>query len=77
MKELDELLDAIDAFSKAHDMSATRFGRLCMNDTDFVHSLRRGDRAPHLRTIYKVREFIADFDKPKRRRKRPLAELAA
>lgn len=52
------LIDEIEAFLKAREMSATAFGRLALNDPPFVAQLRAG-RDVKESTIERVRAFIA------------------
>lgn len=52
------LLAEIEAFRARRGITATEFGILALNDGKFVGDLNRG-RIPSLRTIDKVRDFIA------------------
>lgn len=74
--EARKFLASIEAFCAEHGMPVTTFGRLALSDFAFVSRLRAG-RSPSLRTVGRCLEFMADYGKPKKRRKRPLAELAA
>jgi hypothetical protein len=56
----DEFLAEVDAFLLEAEMEPATFGRAALNDPSFVLDLRR-DRSPNLRTIEKVRAFIAEF----------------
>ena len=50
----------IEAFLAAHEMAATRFGELAMNDRHLVRQLREGHRLwPE--TEAKVRRFMATY----------------
>ena len=53
------LVDAIDAFIEAHQMSPITFGRKAMNDPHFVRDVKAG-RDLKLSTVDKVRSFMAD-----------------
>lgn len=53
----DEFLQEIEAFLRAHAMSAGRFGVLAMNDSGFVHRIRDG-KDVRLKTMDKVRDFM-------------------
>ena len=50
----------IDSFLAAHQLEPATFGRQALNDPNFVSDLRAG-RSPNLRTIERVREFIAAY----------------
>lgn len=53
----DSFLVEIEAFLKRADMSATAFGVAAVRDPNFVKDLRDG-RAPSLRLVERVHEFI-------------------
>lgn len=57
---MDRLLKDIEAFIAARRMSATEFGRQALNDSDFVHGLRRG-RDVRLSTVERVRDFMTAY----------------
>lgn len=54
-----ELLDAVEAYLRDTDMSATVFGKLVLNDPRFVHELREG-REPRQRTMQRVVQYMRD-----------------
>ncbi|MCU0949068.1 MAG: hypothetical protein MUF47_12585 [Porphyrobacter sp.] len=54
-----ELLDHIEAFMAANDISASRFGVLAMNDKNFVRDLRAGQRRLLMETAQRVRDFMS------------------
>lgn len=54
-----EFLSEIEAFLLAQGMEASGFGRDALNDPNFVSDLRAG-RAPNLRTIERLRQFMAE-----------------
>jgi hypothetical protein len=43
-------------------MKHSKFGILAINDGNFVGDLRRGKRSPTLRTIERVRKFMASHE---------------
>mgnify|MGYP001328548685 CR=1 FL=1 len=55
-----KLLEKIEAFLKAHDMSATAFGIKALNDPPFVQQLRNG-RDPKLSTAERCEVFMASY----------------
>lgn len=54
------LLDEIEAFLEAKDMSATAFGIKALNDPPFVAQLRAG-RDIKMSTADRVREFMREY----------------
>lgn len=58
------LIRTIEKFLRAHDMAATKFGRLAAHDPRFVLDLRMG-RIPRADTEARVRPWMADY-KPHR-----------
>ena len=48
----------VEAFLSQHSFEAATFGRKALNDPSFVNDLREG-RSPTLKTIEKVRDFMA------------------
>lgn len=60
MEGMETLLEDIAGFIQAHDMSERRFGELALNDTRFLWGLRNG-RSPSLRTVDKLRRFMAAY----------------
>lgn len=55
-----DILSAIEAYLKRTGMAATRFGTLAVKDGNFVGRLRRDPKGVTLRTVEKVRKFMAD-----------------
>lgn len=53
------LIDEIDAFVIASGMKETTFGRLAVNDGKFVARLRAKPLNVTLRTVKRVRRYIA------------------
>lgn len=76
MNEQAKFLAEIEAFMDRHDMLATDFGRRALKDFAFVSRMRAG-RNPSLRTVSRCRQFMHDYERAKKRRKRPLAQAAA
>ena len=60
-----ELLAEIEAFRALTGINKTTFGRRVLRDGNFVSRLEAG-RAPTLKTIDKVRQFIARNSKAAR-----------
>lgn len=54
------LLQQIEAFLKAHSMSATAFGTKSLNDPPFVQQLRDG-RDVKMSTVEKVQTFMREW----------------
>ena len=54
---LDPILDTIELFLRASDMSASAFGIEVMGDPGLVYELRRG-REPRRATRARIRAFI-------------------
>lgn len=52
------LLEEIDAFCAAVEMTPTEFGKSALGDTAFVHQLRRDGREPRRKTVERVRAFM-------------------
>ena len=61
----EEFATEIEAFLERHVMDPTTFGRLALGDPSFVFDVR-GGRAPNLRTIERVRGFMAETRKAAR-----------
>lgn len=53
----DDFLAEVETFLGEFSMDASAFGREALKDPNFVFELR-GDRAPNVRTIERVREFM-------------------
>lgn len=69
MSTREQLLREIEAFLADTGMSAGRFGQSTVGDRAFVGTLRRG-RDPMLRTVDRIRAFIAAERGKKRRPKK-------
>lgn len=67
MNSTDALLGEIDAFLQRNGMTQTAFGQEAMNNSSFVRQLREG-RGVTLRTLDRVRAFMAEWEGGKRRR---------
>lgn len=65
MTDRDTLLREIEAFCQRTGMAPTRFGREALNDGHFVRRLREGGNIT-LRTVERVRAFMAARDAPRR-----------
>ena len=70
MNSAQILLQEIDAFLGRTGMTPTRFGQEVMNNSSFVRQLRRGGSVT-LRTVDKVRSYMAASEQAERKRKRP------
>lgn len=55
------LIRTVEKFLRAHDMPATKFGRLAAHDPRFVLDLRMG-RMPRERTEARILAFMAGFE---------------
>ncbi len=64
----DDLIKEIDAYLARSGMNATEFGVAVLNDTAFVHRLRRG-KDVRVATVEKVRKWMADHPLARRHRK--------
>lgn len=53
-----ELISKIEAFLMRAEMSPTAFGKKALGDPNFVSDMREGSRAPNIRTIQAIEEFI-------------------
>jgi len=54
------LIRSIEKFLRAHDIAATKFGRLAVQDPRFVFDLRNG-REPRAETEARIRAFMAGY----------------
>lgn len=61
MRMVAEFLADIDTFLARSGMSATAFGKVAVGDPNFVNDVRTG-RAPSLRLVERVYEFIRSHD---------------
>lgn len=68
MNSAQDLLREIDAFLERSGKTQTAFGIETMNNSSFVRHLRQGGSVT-LRTVDKIRKFIADHDAAERKRK--------
>lgn len=59
-KAVREIVKEINGFLGDFEMSPSTFGREALNDSTFVHQLRAGERSPSLRTVERIRKFMAD-----------------
>ena len=59
----NDLLKEVEAFVRADGMAETSFGRLALNDGNFVSRLRRGGGIT-ARTVERVRVYLADNGAP-------------
>jgi hypothetical protein len=57
-----QLLADIRAFLEHHGMAPSRFGRLAVNDKNFVRDLEAGNRRLLIQTESRVRRFIDEFN---------------
>ena len=57
---LESFLADVEDFLSEWSMEASLFGRNALKDPNFVFDLRKG-RCPNLRTIERVRAFMAGF----------------
>ena len=55
------LIRKVEKFLRAHDMPATKFGRLAAGDPRFVLDLRMG-RIPRARTEARILGWMADHE---------------
>ena len=62
MKITEQFRKEIEDFLSDSDMDPTRFGRLAMNDPNFVFDLRE-NRSPTATTMDKVRLWISTYEK--------------
>lgn len=58
---LEQLLSAIDAFLKRHDMAPSRFGREAVSDANLISALR-GGASPSLNRMHRLRDYMARKD---------------
>lgn len=59
-QDLDPIVGEIERFLADANMTPTRFGQLALNDSTFVHELRRG-RECRRHTRRRVRQFMQDW----------------
>ncbi|WGR74316.1 MULTISPECIES: hypothetical protein [unclassified Bradyrhizobium] len=55
-------LEEIEEFLNRTSMPAYKFGRLALNDPNFVGDLR-GGRMPNLGLVARVHSFMSDYEK--------------
>lgn len=63
MSSLAALLREIEAFCSERQMAETTFGIAALNDGRFVARIRSGATSPTLKTVDRVRAFMADVRK--------------
>lgn len=68
MIEQDDILAEVEVFLARHAMGTAAFGRMTLNDPNFVTDLRSG-RDIRRSTVVKLRNFMASY-RPSRRRTR-------
>lgn len=56
---MPDLIQQIEEFMEAHQLSEWQFGEQAVNDRHFVRQLRAG-RDLRMSTVAKVRQFMAD-----------------
>jgi len=61
MKPSQRLLNDIEEFCRRHGLTVTGFGTAVVNDTAFVHKLRKG-RSVTLETAERVRSYMAAYE---------------
>jgi hypothetical protein len=77
MTLLESFLADVEAFLSGRGMEASLFGRSALKDPNFVFDLRKG-RCPNLRTIQRVRAFMAGASsKPMRAESQVVSRLEA
>lgn len=76
MSTRDQILSEIEAFLVRHRMSAGEFGVRCMRNPSFVYRLRRGQGILDS-SIDRVRAYMATFESPLARKRKPEARSAA
>ena len=54
------LLDDIQAFIEAHELTERKFGELALNDKNLVPDIRDG-RSPSLNTAERIRDFMLKY----------------
>lgn len=57
----DEFMAEVEAFLSAHRIAPSDFGVAAVNDRSFVFDLRNKDRSPSLKTVERVREYMATY----------------
>ena len=77
----DDFLTEIEAFIRAHGLTATGFGKQCLNDQTFVFELRKpkdqGGRDPKADTVDRVRAWMREYQPPARPTQRHVGASAA
>jgi hypothetical protein len=69
----DDFKAEVEVFLIRHDMKPAAFGALALKDPKFVFDLRKG-RSPSMKTIDRVRRFMADHEAPQMVEPVPLTE---
>lgn len=70
-----KFLETVEAFLARHKMSASKFGRLSVNDSALVWGLREG-RSPSLKTCKRITDWMADYESKKNSKKPRLRGLS-
>ena len=65
MNQKQKLLAQIEVFIELHDMPATTFGLLAVNNGHLVHNLRSG-KTIRLDTVDKVLDFMESYSPEKK-----------
>lgn len=63
MNDIDDkktLIGEIEAFLREHEMAASTFGRLCLNNPSFFDRLQEPEFSPLTRTVKRVRQWMAN-----------------
>jgi hypothetical protein len=67
MTATQKLIARIEAFMAKHQMNRRRFGVNALNDPNFFYDLKAGRRTPTIETAQKIEDYMASFEKPKRK----------
>lgn len=57
-----QFIAEIDAFLDRSGMTATNFGKIALNDPNFVGDLKNEGRQPTLKVVGRVQQFIRSQD---------------
>jgi hypothetical protein len=57
-----QFIAEIDAFLERSGMTATNFGKIALNDPNFVGDLKNEGRQPTLKVVGRVQQFMRDHD---------------
>lgn len=61
---MEDLLQTIETFCAANNLSEWQFGEAALNDRHFIRQLRDG-RDLRMSTLGKVRDFMSNYPAPK------------